>query len=83
MTYLARSIRAGNVELLAGYDASQVTDKTGLAAWAGGNLLMLGYVQTAAGLLAFGNVYAGGAIFFLTTLILVGRTVLGSRRFQR
>ncbi|OUJ73253.1 hypothetical protein [Hymenobacter crusticola] len=80
---LARSVREGNVELLAGYDATRVTNKTGLAAWAGGNLLMLGYGQMLAGLLTCIHIETGAVLFFFSTLILVARTALGSLRFYR
>ncbi|RPD46805.1 hypothetical protein DNI29_11625 [Hymenobacter sediminis] len=83
IVYLARSVQRGNVEILAGYDAARVTDKAGLASWAGRSLLVLGYWQMAAGLVSFGNVSIGGTIFFLATIILVGRTVIGAQRFQR
>jgi len=80
---LARAVRGGNVEILSGYDAARVTDKVGLAAWAGGNLLMLGYWQIAAGVLASIQIYLGAALFFFSTLALVIRTASGSVRFYR
>ncbi|GAA4018734.1 hypothetical protein GCM10022408_35730 [Hymenobacter fastidiosus] len=80
---LARLVRGGNMKLLAGYAADRVTDKPGLAAWSGNNLLLLGGLQLAAGLVSLSNIFLGILVFFLATLILVGRIVLGSRRFQR
>ncbi|GAA3936908.1 hypothetical protein [Hymenobacter algoricola] len=80
---LARSVRSGNMKILAGYAADSVTDKPGLAAWSGNNLLLLGGLQLAAGLVSLSNIFLGSLLFFLATLILVGRSVLGSRRFQR
>ncbi|MDF7810305.1 hypothetical protein [Hymenobacter sp. YC55] len=80
---LGRSVRNGNLEILSGYDADKIINKPGLATWAGSNLTQLGYWQMVAGLLATVNLPAGGGLFFLATVALVGRTVFGSFRFYR
>ena len=80
---LARSVRAGNVQLLSGYDKAWVADKPGLAAWASDNLLVLGSLQLAASLLFAVLPYVGIALFISATLGLAARTALGCARFYR
>jgi len=82
VAFLARSVQTGNVETLAGYDAERVANKAGLAAWAGSNLLVIGFVQIGAGLLS--AVYPSRVgIFFFATIGLVARATFGCRRFYR
>jgi hypothetical protein len=82
VTLLAHLVRNGNVEALSGYNADKVTDKAGLAGWAGSNLLLLGGFQIAAGLLVIISPPVGSSLFFLATVALAGRTFFGGRRFR-
>ncbi len=83
IAFLGRVVRGGNVEILSGYQADKVLDKAGLAAWAGRNLLLLGSLQIASGLLCAVNASIGGTIFFVATLLLAAYTTFGGQRFQR
>ena len=81
--FLARSIQGGNLRILAGYDANRVTDKSGLAAWVGKNLFLMGFLQIIAGLLYLLFPYFGMGHFFIATAGLVARMALGCSRFYQ
>lgn len=76
-------IYRGNVELIAGYDPDKVTDREGLAKWVGSHLIYMGFSLLLFAVFSFFFNHSIGNIFIFVTVVLISRTFLGCKKFEK
>jgi len=80
---LGTVIYRGNVGLIAGYDPDKVTDKEGLAKWAGSILIFMGvYILTLPIFVYFIQIPIVG-LWVLGLLIIVAILIIGCKKYEK